>query len=72
MKRLISLAGLLIMTLALTANVPAPYWPCQGKKAGDPCKWGYGCGSNGVCVVQKDCKKDPKSDVDRCIICKTK
>ncbi|MCP4134272.1 MAG: hypothetical protein GY754_25080 [bacterium] len=72
MKKIIgAFLAILVMAVVLWANVPAPYWPCDQKKVGDPCKWGYGCGNNGVCAVKKDCKDEPGTSVNECLLCDT-
>ncbi len=41
---------LIIFLLLVTGNVPAPWAPCEGKKEGDPCQYGYGCTAGQKCT----------------------
>ncbi len=55
----------------LMANVPAPYWACSELKEGDKCKYGYGCGANGKCVLVKNCRDKPDTKINECLQCRT-
>jgi hypothetical protein len=72
MKKILLVSLVLLATLTLLANVPAPYWPCNGKKAGDACTWSYGCNNTGSCVAVKDCTDNPQTPVNECLICQTR
>ena len=52
-------------------NVPAPYYACEGKAVGDRCTYGYGCSGNGTCNLQTDCKDNPDTDINECLVCNT-
>lgn len=52
-------------------NVPAPYYACDGKKAGDRCTYGYGCSGNGTCTLVKECIDDPSTEINECLQCNT-
>jgi len=70
MKQLLLGVFITICSLFVTANVPAPYWPCNGKKEGDPCKWGYGCRTNQTCKLIQGCNDDPRTEVNECLHCR--
>ena len=70
-KRLFQVLCLLSLCSLFLGNVPAPWYACDGKKAGDTCTYGYGCANNGVCTLQTECKDDPKTTVNECLTCKT-
>lgn len=57
--------------LLLMGNAPAPWWACEGKSAGDPCQYGYGCSPNGVCQLVEDCVDEPNSEINECLQCST-
>ncbi|MFC1670813.1 hypothetical protein ACFL20_10515 [Spirochaetota bacterium] len=43
MKKYLILFPLLVLSFTVfLGNVPATYWACDGKKAGDKCAWGMG------------------------------
>lgn len=69
MKRIFMIIVIVVFSCLVTANVPAPWWPCNGKKEGDPCKWGYGCGSIHTCKLMEGCHDDPSTKVNECLQC---
>lgn len=72
MNKLIIIVTLIILSLLLTANVPAPWWACDGKKSGDPCTYGYGCSTTGRCELIQNCKDNQETTVNECLQCRTK
>jgi hypothetical protein len=62
---------ILSLFLLLMGNVPAPYYACQGKAEGDPCQYGYGCSTNGVCRLSADCTDTTDNDLNECLTCRT-
>jgi hypothetical protein len=71
LKRLFVLLTLAAMLL-LMGNLPAPYYACEGKAPGDSCTYGYGCRAGGKCALTEDCKDDPGTTVNECLICQTR
>jgi hypothetical protein len=73
--RLWVLVGLGVMLL-LMGNVPAPYYACQGKSAGDPCSYGYGpscMGPNGICQLSDSSVDNPSTvDLNEQLVCQTR
>lgn len=72
-QRILAVLALMSM-LFLMGNAPAPYYACQGKKAGDACTYGYGgaaCSSNrGACTLSTSFTDDPATtDLDESLIC---
>jgi hypothetical protein len=62
-------ATLVVLGLSSSAlaSSMAPYWACEGKKAGDSCK--VDLAPEGVCKVQQDCTDDAETTVDECLWC---
>ncbi len=71
MRRVILKLMVIIVTMFFINNLPAPWWPCYQKNEGDGCQYGYNCQNNGTCQTQKDCKDNPETEVNECLICKT-
>ena len=61
----------LVVSLFLMGNAPAPWYACEGKAPGDPCQWGYGCSTNGVCQLVDNCVDDPATELNECLQCHT-
>ena len=71
-RKISFIAILILSSFMLIHNLPAPYWPCDGKQVGDRCSYGYGCSNNGACISNKDCTDDPATKVNECMTCKTR
>ena len=71
-KNVMLIVSILIFTVFLIANAPAPYYACDGKAEGDSCeKYTTGCvgDSTGECVLNEDCEDYPDTDVNECLVC---
>lgn len=55
----------------LMGNSAPPWYACEGKADGDPCQYGYGCSTNGVCRLNPNCTDEPNSKVNECLTCVT-
>jgi hypothetical protein len=62
---------ILSLFLLLMGNLPAPWYACEGKAEGDPCQYGYGCSTNGVCRLNPTCTDNPGTTVNECLTCET-
>jgi hypothetical protein len=69
-NRLFLLLVLLAMLL-LMGNLPSPHYACAGKAEGDPCTYGYGCNTGGVCRLNQECTDDPSTPENECLLCRT-
>ena len=71
--RVLVLLGLMLL---LMGNVPAPYYACQGKSAGDPCSYGYGfscMGPNGICQLSDAFADNPSTvDLNEQLVCQSR
>ncbi|MCB1192662.1 MAG: hypothetical protein H7A23_15535 [Leptospiraceae bacterium] len=63
---------MLFITMFFMNNLPAPWWPCFQKQDGDKCNYGYNCQNNGSCVIMVECVDNPDTEVNECLVCKTK
>ncbi len=66
------LGFVLLFFMFSMGNAPAPWYACEGKTAGEPCLYGYGCHDNGVCTMTENCKDDPSTPVNECLICRVR
>jgi hypothetical protein len=73
-RSLVLILLLALLVVSTVGNAPAPYWACDGKEEGDPCKpyGGGGCGLTGgdnVCRLEVPCTDYPGTSVNECLYC---
>ncbi len=61
---------LVILASLLIANVPAPWYPCEGKAVGDPCQYGYGCTAGQQCALAANSLDDPSTPINEQLQCR--
>jgi hypothetical protein len=69
--RRVFLITLISSAFLMMGNVPAPYYACQDKTPGDRCVYGYGCSNGGTCTIQANCKDNPDTEINECLVCNT-
>ncbi len=66
-----SMFAAILMVLGLSssalASSIAPWWACEGKKAGDACQ--IDLAPDGICEAQEECTDDAETTVDECLWC---
>jgi len=60
-RRVTRLLLLIVIAFLMVGNVPAPWAPCEGKKEGDPCHYGYTS-----CVSGQRCARSDEVDYLEC------